>query len=32
MNIDKVINIPRNERRIFEKTDSNSTYGELTKQ
>ena len=32
MNIDKVINIPRNERLVFEKTDSNSTYGELTKQ
>ena len=32
MYIDKVINIPRNERLIFEKTDSNSTYGELTKQ
>ena len=30
-NIDRIINIPRYEVDIFKKTDSNSTYGELTK-
>lgn len=31
-NYNRIVKIPRNEEVIFQETDSNSTYGELTKQ
>ena len=31
MNINRFINLPRNENRLFKNLDSNPTYGELTK-